>query len=334
LTAARLLAAGFLAASLAAACGREGAPTVKPDLSAAEREIAGLRERLAQRMAREPHVREVLEKNARSDVVVGLRSALVQDIVREVAARYLDRVELDLDLQREVEERREVELSTPFGRVTAGEWRLNLVIHRVRGALRTRTPDVRPAEGNRLALRIPVVLEGAQGSATARFTWNARSVAGVVCRDFQVTRRVSGRVLADEYALDGQFELAAGTQALQVRPLFPRRRFRLRVDLAEGSWADVKRALDEQDEILRCGLALEPDEILPRLRARLGEGFDLALPGSLFRTVDLPAGVRQSVSVEDTQVELTVRTDDLRVAGEAVWYAVSVRSRLRASGAE
>jgi hypothetical protein len=317
-----------------AACGRPDAARVPADLTAARKEIDALRARVDERMAGEPHVQEVLARHAQSDVVVGLRSALLEDIVQEVAARYLDRVELDLDLQREVEERREVEVSTPFGDVSAGEWRLHVVVHRVRGVLRSRTPDVDPVEGNRLALKIPVLLEGAQGTATARFAWDGRSVASVVCRDFEVTRRVSGRVLADEYALAGQFELVAGPEALLVQPVFPRRRFRLRVDLAEDSWATVRRALDEQDEILKCGLALQPEEILPKLRARLSEGFDVALPRSLFRAVELPAGVRQSVSVEDTQVELTARTDDLRVGDEAVWYAVSVRSRRRASGAQ
>jgi hypothetical protein len=328
------VAAGVLLAVLLAGCGRREAGRAAGDLAAARGEIDALRARVDERMSREPHVQEVLTRHAQSDVVVGLRSALIEDIVREVARHYLDRVELDLDLQQEVEERREVEVSTPFGRVTAGEWRLHLVVHRVRGVLRSRAPDVHASGGNRLALKIPVLLEGAQGNATAHFAWNARSVAGVVCRDFEVTRRVTGRVMADEYALSGQFELVAGPQALLVRPVFPRRRYRLRVDLTDDSWGDVKRALDEQDEILKCGLALKPDEILPKLRARLGEGFDITLPQSLFRAVDLPAGVRQSVAVEDTQVELTARTDGLRVEDQAVWYAVSVRSRRRASGAQ
>lgn len=329
----RNLRGGLIALCLAS-CARESTPRGGSDLSAAERNLQALRHRLEERIARESHVNEVLKLSAHSDVVVGLRSALVEDLVQEVAKRYLDRVELDLKLDQEVDQTREVEVSTPFGRMKAGEWRLRMVIHRVRGALRTRTPEVHPAEGNRLALRIPVVLEGGQGDATARFEWDAGGVAGVVCRDFEVTRRVRGRFLSDEYALNGQFELVAGPQTVLVQPVFPRTRFNLRVDLAEESWADVRLALEEQDEILKCGLAIEPDDILQKLKARLAEGFDIALPRSLFRPVDLPAGVRQSVSVEDTQVDLSVRTEALRVTGEAVWYTASVRSRSRPLGSE
>jgi hypothetical protein len=323
---------GALIALCLASCARDRTPGGESELSAAERHLQALRHRLEERIARESHVNEVLKLSAQSDVVVGLRSALVEDLVQEVAKRYLDRVELDLKLDQEVDETREVEVSTPLGRMKAGEWRLRMVIHRVRGALRTRTPKVRPAEGNRLALRIPVVLEGGQGDATAHFEWDAAGVAGVVCGDFEVTRRVRGRFLSDEYALNGQFELVAGPQTVLVQPVFPRTRFNLRVDLAEASWADVRLALEEQDEIGKCGLAIEPDDILQKLKARLAEGFDIPLPRSLFRPVDLPAGVRQSVSVEDTQVDLSVRTEELRVTGDAVWYTASVRSRLRPLG--
>jgi hypothetical protein len=314
-------------------CGRDSAPPAA-DLASTDARLSSLRRRLEERIGREPHVQEVVALAAQSEIVVGLHSGLVKDLVSEVARRYLDEVALDLSLEQPVDERRTVEVSTPLGKVTAGEWRLRLTLHRVRGTLRARAPDVRPAEGNRLALRIPVALEGAEGTATAHFEWDARSVAGVVCRDFEVTRRVRGRALADEYTLDGQFELLSGPQAVLVRPVFPRRRFRLRVDLADESWAAVAQALDDQDRIGKCGLALEPDEILPKLKARLVEGFDVALPESLFRPVDLPAGVRQSVSVEDRQVDLDVRTEDLRVTDQAVWYAASVRSRVRRSGAQ
>ena len=261
---------GVVAAVCLASCAGDGADKGTADVAAGERALQALRRRLDERIAQEPHVKEVLALSPQSDIVVGLRSALVEDLVQEVARRYLDRVELDLDLEREVEERRPVEVTTPFGRVTAGEWRLHVIIHRVRGALRTRAPDVRPVEGNRLALRLPVVLEGAEGTATAHFEWKARFLGGFVCRDFDVTRRVRGRVMSDEYALDGQFELFAGPQAVLVRPVFPRRRFRLRVDLVEDSWTQVRRALEEQDEILKCLDGGDPFRIVQRHPGQLG----------------------------------------------------------------
>jgi hypothetical protein len=315
-------------------CVRQSARPAGVDAAGLRREIEALRQRVDERLTASPHVQQILDRHPASEVVVGLRMALVEDVVREVGRAYLDRVELDLDLERTVDEQREVEVDTPFGKVVAGEWRLHVTIHRVRAVLRARTPELKPAGTNQIAARVPVILEGAEGTATARFTWDAHSVASVVCRDFDARRQVRGRIAADEYTLVGRFDLSSAPNAVRVQPVFPRRRFHVRVDLADQSWADVRRALEDQDEVLKCGLALDPDAILPRLRARLAEGFDLDLPSSIFRPVDLPAGLRQSVAVEDTEVDLAVQTDALRVEPEAVWYAAGVRSRLRASGAQ
>ena len=99
------------------------------------------------------------------------------------------------------------------------------------------------------------------------------------------------------------------------------------MDLAPGSWADVRRALEEQDRLLRCGIALDPDETLAKLKDVLRNGFDVKLPRSLFRTVELPARLTREVAVEDRRVELEVRTNDLRVTPRAFWYSAVVRSR-------
>jgi hypothetical protein len=330
--AARVLALAACVAALG--CARRNARPAGADTAGLRREIEALRHQVDERLAGSPYVQEVLDRHPASEVVVGLRTKLVEDVVREVGRAYLDRVELDLDLERAVDERREVEVDTPFGKVVAGEWRLHLTVHRVHAVLRARTPELKAAGTHQIAARVPVVLEGATGTATAQFTWNARSMASVVCRDFDARRQVRGSIAADDYTLVGRFDLTSAPNAVRVQPVFPRRRFHVRVDLAEQSWADVRRALEDQDQVLKCGLALDPDAILPKLRARLAEGFDLDLPASIFRPVDLPAGLRQSVAVEDTEVDLAVQTDALRVEPQAVWYAAAVRSRLRASGAQ
>jgi hypothetical protein len=95
----------------------------------------------------------------------------------------------------------------------------------------------------------------------------------------------------------------------------------------------VRAALEEQDQILRCGLAIDPDEIMPRLAQLLRRGFEVTLPRSLFRAVDLPAGVRREVSVDERRVDLAVSTRALRITSEAVWYAAEVRARGRVGAA-
>src|SRR5262249_54566789 len=200
------------------------------------------------------------------------------------------------------------------------------------GALRAHNPRVAPAADNALRLELPVLLEGAQGSATVHFTWNSHSVAKVVCHDFDVTRRLNGRVLADEYTLTGAFQLSAGPESLRAEPVSVARSFRVRVDLTKESWAEVRAAIDEQDQILKCGLALDPEALLTKLRDRLREGFDLKLPRALLRPIDFPASVRESAALEDRRVDLAVTTHELKVTPEAVWYGADVRTRVEATG--
>ena len=131
--------------------------------------------------------------------------------------------------------------------------------------------------------------------------------------------------------MTGGFQLSAGRESLRAEPVFPPRAFRVRVDLSKESWDQVRAAIDEQDQILRCGLALDPETLMPKLRDRLHEGFDLKLPRSLFRPIDFPASVRQSATIEDRRVDLAVATRELKVTPEAVWYAVDVHTRIEGS---
>ena len=65
-----------------------------------------------------------------------------QGPLREVAARYLDHVALDLPLEKQVHDTHELTVGTFLGKVTAGTWTLDVTIHRVRGLLRARPPSV------------------------------------------------------------------------------------------------------------------------------------------------------------------------------------------------
>jgi hypothetical protein len=324
---ARAVVAG--SAMLATACG--GGPATS-DLSRLRAEHERLRGEFSRLADHDPVVTEALAQGG--DVILGIRPALVEGVLREVASRYLDRVLLDLPLEKQVRDSGELKLGTFLGRLKAGTWTLDVTIHSVHGMLRARPPHVASAPGNMLALEIPVVLEEGHGTATVRFTWDSHSVASVLCRDFEVTKRLAGEVLAREYRVSGAFQLSAGPEALRLEPRFPRREFRIQVDLTDRSWAQVQAAIEEQDEILRCGLALDPDSLLARLRARLHEGFDVKLPRSLFRPVDFPAAVRQEATIEDHRVDLAVKTRALTITPVSVWYGADVRTRIEAEPSE
>jgi hypothetical protein len=312
-----------LAVGLAAACRL---PTGEATDSERRADHERLRAEFARLAAQDAVVTEALAQGG--DVVLGIRPALVEDVFREVATRYLDQVVLNLPLEKSIHESRELEVGTFLGKMKAGTWTLDVTIHRVHGRLRAQPPRVAVAADNMLMLDVPVVLQEGHGSLTAHFAWDSRSVASVVCRDFEVTRRLDGQVLSREYPVSGALRLYAGPERLRADPDFPPREFRIHVDLTARSWAEVGAALEEQNTVGKCGMGLHPDELMAKIRARLHEGFDVKLPRSLFRPVDFPAAVRQDVAIEDHRVDLAVKTRALAITPVAAWFGADVRTRI------
>lgn len=276
--------------------------------------------------ADDPVVKEALAQGG--DVILGIRPALVEEVLREVAVRYLDRVALDLPLEKQVHDTHEVKVGTFLGKMNAGTWTLDVTIHRVRGLLRARPPRVSAGPDNTLAVDVPVVLQEAHGAATVHFAWDSRSLASVVCRDFEITKRLDGEVISREYPVSGAFQLSAGPETLRLEPRFPPREFRIQVGMTDRSWGEVRAAIEDQDDVTKCGLGLDPDKLLAKIRDRLREGFDVKLPRSLFRPVDFPAAVRQDVTIADRRVDLAVATQALRITPVAVWYGADVHTRI------
>lgn len=264
-------------------------------------------------------------------VILALRETLMERLIQEVTLRYLNRVELHLAPNVQVEEGGEIKVKTFLGRITAGDWQVNLTIHRIRGVLRAKPPRLSVTGTNRLHLVMPVVLEEGQGAGTIRFRWDARSVASVVCRDFETSQAVNGVVRSQEYEIDGDFVLSSTERTVIAQPEFPEEKFRIRPDLSPESWAEVQRLLESQDKITKCGIAMNPPDVIQKLRELSLKGFNIKLPRSIFRPVELPASVRESVTVEGRQVDLGVQPSTLRVTPNTFWYSAAVQTRIGAA---
>jgi len=259
----------------------------------------------------------------KGEVVVALDDDFIERTVRDVAKRYLDRVELDLPLEVSVEKEGKVAVKKVLS--FEGTWKVNLVVHRVRGVLRALAPEVSVPEGDRIRLKLPVTLREGSGSATVRFTWDATGAASAVCRDFEVSREIEGQILPETYGFKGELRLAASDDSLVLRPSFPDARVRIKVDLTPASWDQVRAAIEEQDSLFKCGIALKPPEVLEKLRALVANGFNVKLPQSLFRTITLPASLRQSVEVQGRSFDLSVKPGGLRIAQGALWSSARVQ---------
>jgi hypothetical protein len=276
-------------------------------------------------LVREPLIREA--ERVEGDMVASVRAGLVKEVAQEAARRYFDRVALDLS-DIKVTESGEIHTDTPVGEVSAGEWTLHVNLHNVRGILKAKGPRIELKTGNEVEVDLPVLLEQGEGTAAVRFAWKSHGLAKIVCKDFETTQEISGRVKPEEYPVRGSFLLAAGKDSITATPRFDPE-FRLKVELSPESWAKVRAALEAQDDISRCGLALDPDKIFGKLQELVGKGFKIHLPRKLLRPVALPTGVSESVEVEGRRVAVAVTQNALRIAPDGLWYSIDVQASIQ-----
>jgi hypothetical protein len=279
-----------------------------------------LHRRLEELIEKEPRLLEA--ERTPGDIVAALSTAVARDLLREVAQRYLDRVEVELS-DIEVDKAGSIEKDTFFGRMH-GDWKARVRIQRVRGVLRAGTPRVDFNEGNWMIAAMPVSLEGGQGIGDVAFSWDAHSLAKLVCRDFEVSQPIDGRVLPNQTPLTARFLLSASPGALRAEPRFEAS-FRLHVELSRRSWDAVREKLEQQDTLLKCGIALDPDNAMSFLHELVDHGFRVRLPSHLLRPIRLQTPLNESVDVQDRRVHVEVARSNLRVTPEALWYSATLQ---------
>jgi hypothetical protein len=281
-----------------------------------------LHERLEKAAATEPLVASAFAD--RGQVVLAIRSGLIEGIARNVARRYLDRVAVDLS-EVEAHSSGELRRRTVLGRIKLGEWSVSVDLGSLTGHLRAGTPRVSLRGPDLIDIELPVDVQETEGDAMVRLDWDSAGLANVVCKDFALTREIRGRVLAQRHVVSGALRLHNTGESLTATPVFPERRIRLKLDLTARSWGVVEAALRSQDTSGKCGTLMDPDKGLVRLRALAARGIRVRLPDSIFRAVSLPARLQKSVKVSQRTVGLRLEAESLRIETATLWSSVSVQ---------
>jgi hypothetical protein len=313
----------FLVALLAAlaACRRDPSPA-PGRLAELRRLHETLHEQLDARVAEDALVQEALHGRP-GELIVAVRSPMVEDVLREAARVYIDRLTLDLgDLQAKANGR--IDHRTFLGRIKVGEWRLEMLVEQLAVELRAKAPRLRVAGTNEVELKLPVEAREARGRVVLRFSWDSASVANLVCRDFEVARELEGKTPRQEHTIGGVFRLSAAGDSVRVQPVFPDDTIRVKVALSDRSWASVREALAEQDRFLRCGLLMDPDKMVDQLKARAAEGFPVKLPAVMFREFRFPGAFERTAQIEGRAVAVGLRTQGFEVTPSAMWSRAAI----------
>ncbi len=223
----------------------------------------------------------------------------------------------------------EMRKKTFFGRIKVGEWSVNFDLGDLVGHLHAGTPRVSLRGPDLIEVEVPVDVQETEGSATLRLNWDSSGLANAVCKDFELTREIRGRVLAQRHVVSGALRLHNTGDRVTATPVFPDRRIRLKLDLTSRSWGAVEAALRSQDTSGKCGTLMDPDKGLKHLRALAARGIRVRLPDSIFRAVTFPARLHEVVKVNERPVGLRLRAESLRVQSATLWTSVSVQVQAR-----
>jgi hypothetical protein len=291
------------------------------DLAEGQAALKGLHARLEAAVDRDPMVAEALA--GKTDVVIGIRKTLVEQLAREVADAYLAEVTLDLRSLM-TSPHGEIRKKTFLGTITAGSWRADVSLTDVRGTVQARPPTVGFGGGKVVGMTVRGVVRETRARVNVDFHWNSKGLVNAICHDFELAQTVTGRVPAQEHTLSGRVVLSADAHSIVARPEFPDRTFRLAVEVDPESWDAIGQALATQDSFFKCGLALDPEDAVGQLKEVVAKGIPIRLPESLFHPVRLPGALQESVVIDDRPASLSVTANRLAVTRDTLWASVDM----------
>jgi hypothetical protein len=314
----------LVAAATAAAwsCHR---PQPKPQptgrLESLKRTHDTLHARLEQLVALDPLATRVFADPGQ--VAIAVRTQFIKDLVTEGARQYLKHVAILLDgVQAGADG--EVHAGKLLGHAKVGNWRADVTIEHLTGWVETETPVLRIPRNNVLEVEVPVQIREVPGKVGIRFAWDSASVVNAVCKDFDLSRDLDGRVLAQRHIVTASVRISAGKNSLIASPDALESGLLLRLDLTPDSWATVETALRSQDTLGRCGLFLKPEKVLDHLHELAAKGINIHLPASLLRPVELPTRFEQTVSTGTHEVKLSLATGAFQMTPELLFTSSTI----------
>lgn len=298
------------------------APPPPPDALTLERlrnERAALQHRLRELLEADPG----LARAPAGSVLIGVPTSFVRSLVEQTLTGLLGQVHVRLR-NLKVHKADEVKARTPVGRMTLGDYRLDVTIRELQGLLEPGAPELRFG-GDRLGVKLPVKVSAGQWRANLRFRWDGRKLAGAVCGDLDLKREVEGTLQPLQFTLAGELLLAARGEAIVATPRFGDVKLALRVVPSQATWQMLDGLIAEQSAV--CRSALEKVDVAAKVKQLVARGFPVTLARTLWRPLRLPAALRQELDVPGPRgrAGLLVAPIGLTVVPERFWYAADVK---------
>jgi hypothetical protein len=254
------------------------------------------------------------------DVVAIVPLPVLQILCNRVAGNYVQGAHLDFDPNIRSHFDQEVRVKLLGGSVGAGHIVGDLRVNHLHGELRVEgNPELKLLPPDGLQLTTPIrVLQGS-GRVALDVRWDPNLLVSPVCHGFGFQKTLTGDVLPFSHAIQTRIRFGAKGSRFVGRPLVRRDRISVPCEFTAASLVKVRAALLEQDKILKCGMIMNADTVLTRLRTLVRHDVRFGLPRALFKPFSLPLNLRGQYDAEDFRVtaqmedpEIVVRPDYLR----------------------
>jgi hypothetical protein len=266
------------------------------------------------------------------DVVAVVPLPVLQTLCNRVARSYVQGARLDFDPNLRTHLDQRIRFRLLGGTVGAGKIVGNVRVTHLHGRLGVSgDPKLRLLPPDGLELTTPIRVLGGSGRVNLDMRWDPSFFVAIVCRGFGFQQTLTGEVVPFSHVLQTRIRFAPEGSRVVGRPVVRRDRIRVPCEFTGPSLLRVRSALLEQDKFLRCGMVMDADTVLTKLRDLVRHDVRVALPPTLFKPFRLPVGVEERYDAGDFRVmarmerpEVTVRPKYLRFGFSAT---LSVRPR-------
>lgn len=254
------------------------------------------------------------------DVVAIVPLPVLQMLCDRVARNYVQGARLDFDPNIRAHFDQGIRFKLLGGSAGAGRIVGDLHVNHLHGQLRVAgDPKLKLLPPDGLELTTPVrVLQGS-GRVKLDMRWAPNLPVSIVCRGFGFQQTLTGDVLPFSHDLQTRIRFYSEGSRFVGRPQVRRDRISVPCEFTAASLFKLRAALLDQDKLLRCGMVMNADTVLTRLRTLVRQKVQFGLPRTLFKPFSVPMSLRQQYDAEDFRVtarmedpEVVVRPDYLR----------------------
>jgi len=254
------------------------------------------------------------------DVVAIVPLPVLQTLCNRVARNYVQGARLDFDPKIRSHLDQEIRFKLLGGTQGAGRLVGDVRVNHLHGQLgMVEDPILKLLPPDGLQLTTPIRILQGSGRVTLDMRWDPSFFVAIVCRGFGFQQTLNGDVPPFSHVLQTRIRFDAVGSRFLGQPLVRQDRISVPCEFTAASLSKVRAALLEQDKLLKCGMVMNADTVLTRLRTLIRREVHFNLPRTLFKPFSLPVSLRGQYDTEEFHItarmedpEVVVRPDYLR----------------------